>query len=148
MLTFNLNKLSLPNESKILDVGCGEGRHIFGSLQKFQNDWRIRLNDLGANIGELRDWITRQHHDTDKMANASRHSKIIGDNRFNSAHALIYPDQVSLSARERNLKQFQIRIFSSAEDDAAEDESAKLLSDVFSNSEFVPSFPPKMLSKL
>ena len=44
MLTFNLNKLSLPSESKILDVGCGEGRHIFGSLQKFQNVYCIGLD--------------------------------------------------------------------------------------------------------
>ena len=36
MLTFNFNKLNFPPESKILDVGCGEGRHIFGTLHAFQ----------------------------------------------------------------------------------------------------------------
>ena len=30
MLTFSLDKISLKPHSKILDVGCGEGRHIFG----------------------------------------------------------------------------------------------------------------------
>jgi len=37
MLTFNFNKLNLLPGSKILDVGCGEGRHIFGSLQNFKD---------------------------------------------------------------------------------------------------------------
>ena len=35
MLTFNLNKIHLPPKARILDVGCGEGRHIFGSLQAY-----------------------------------------------------------------------------------------------------------------
>jgi len=37
MLTFSLNKLSLQPDSKVLDVGCGEGRHIFGSLHEFSD---------------------------------------------------------------------------------------------------------------
>ena len=38
MLTFNFNKVKLDNENGImLDVGCGEGRHIFGAMQKFPN---------------------------------------------------------------------------------------------------------------
>ena len=41
MLTFNLNKIELPVESKILDVGCGEGRHIFASLQAFEKVYCI-----------------------------------------------------------------------------------------------------------
>ena len=81
---FDSSKIDKEIKNEILgvDTGLQEAKVIAKILQKFQNDWRIRLNDLGANIGELRDWITRQHHDTDKMANASRHSKIIGDNRF------------------------------------------------------------------
>ena len=81
---FDSGKMDLDIKREILgvDTGLQEAKVIAKILQKFQNDWRIRLNDLGANIGELRDWITRQHHDTDKMANASRHSKIVGDNRF------------------------------------------------------------------
>ena len=50
-------------------------------LKKFQNDWRTRLNDLGANIAELDDWITRQWHNTEKMANASKRLKTVGENR-------------------------------------------------------------------
>ena len=38
MLTFNFNKVKLNNENGImLDLGCGEGRHIFGAMQKFPN---------------------------------------------------------------------------------------------------------------
>ena len=50
-------------------------------LKAAQNDWRLRLNDLGANIGELRDWITRTVHNTEKMGNASKGSKGIAVNR-------------------------------------------------------------------
>ena len=35
MLTFNLKHICLPANAKVLDVGCGEGRHIFGSLQEY-----------------------------------------------------------------------------------------------------------------
>ena len=36
MLTFNFNKVKLDNKSGImLDLGCGEGRHIFGAMQQF-----------------------------------------------------------------------------------------------------------------
>lgn len=36
MLTFDFNKVDLDNEKGImLDLGCGEGRHIFGVMQKF-----------------------------------------------------------------------------------------------------------------
>ena len=41
MLTFDFNKIALPAEAKILDVGCGEGRHIFGSLQAFKKAYCI-----------------------------------------------------------------------------------------------------------
>ena len=37
MLTFDLKKISLPPGSKVLDVGCGEGRHIFGILNEFED---------------------------------------------------------------------------------------------------------------
>ena len=50
-------------------------------LKAAQEDWRIQLNDLGANIGQLRDWITRTMHNTEKMGNASKGSKIVSDNR-------------------------------------------------------------------
>ena len=34
MLTFNLNKYKLNSDGIMLDVGCGEGRHIFGIMQQ------------------------------------------------------------------------------------------------------------------
>ena len=41
MLTFNFKKINLSSRAKILDVGCGEGRHIFGSLQAFNQPYCI-----------------------------------------------------------------------------------------------------------
>ena len=35
MLTFNLTKYSLNESGTMLDVGCGEGRHIFGIMQNY-----------------------------------------------------------------------------------------------------------------
>ena len=35
MLTFNFKKYELNKEGSMLDVGCGEGRHIFGVMQEF-----------------------------------------------------------------------------------------------------------------
>ena len=34
MLTFNLDKYRLNTNGIMLDVGCGEGRHIFGIMQQ------------------------------------------------------------------------------------------------------------------
>ena len=34
MLTFDLDKYSLNTSGIMLDVGCGEGRHIFGIMQQ------------------------------------------------------------------------------------------------------------------
>ena len=44
MLTFNLKSIHLPAKSRVLDVGCGEGRHIFGSLQEFTDVYCIGLD--------------------------------------------------------------------------------------------------------
>ena len=35
MLTFNLKKYNLNLKGSMLDVGCGEGRHIFGVMQEY-----------------------------------------------------------------------------------------------------------------
>ena len=35
MLTFNLKKHELNQKGVMLDVGCGEGRHIFGIMQDY-----------------------------------------------------------------------------------------------------------------
>ena len=37
MLTFDFKKINLSPGSKVLDVGCGEGRHIFGILNAFED---------------------------------------------------------------------------------------------------------------
>ena len=44
MLTFNFKKLSLNHDVKILDIGCGEGRHIFGALEAFPSSYLIGLD--------------------------------------------------------------------------------------------------------
>ena len=35
MLTFNFNKFDLYQDGLMLDVGCCEGRHIFGVMQDY-----------------------------------------------------------------------------------------------------------------
>ena len=35
MLTFDLNRVNINPEGTMLDLGCGEGRHIFGVMEKF-----------------------------------------------------------------------------------------------------------------
>ena len=35
MLTFDFRKINLQPGAKVLDVGCGEGRHIFGVMQEY-----------------------------------------------------------------------------------------------------------------
>jgi len=45
MLTFNLKKIHLLAQSKVLDVGCGEGRHIFGSLNAYKDVYCIGLDE-------------------------------------------------------------------------------------------------------
>ena len=37
MLTFNFTKYEIASEGLMLDVGCGEGRHIFGVMQHYPN---------------------------------------------------------------------------------------------------------------
>ena len=49
-------------------TGIKGAKDIARILKQSQNSWRLRLNDLGANIGELDDWITRTTHNTEKMA--------------------------------------------------------------------------------
>ena len=63
-------------------TGIKNAKDIARVLKESQNSWRLRLNDLGANIGLLDDWITRTTHDTDKMATASKDSRLLADNRL------------------------------------------------------------------
>ena len=71
-------KLEMTN----VNTGLKEAKAIANILKKSQEDWRLRLNDLGANIQKLDDWITRTMHNTEKMANASKKTKLVGDNRI------------------------------------------------------------------
>ena len=45
MLTFNFSNIYLSRGNKILDVGCGEGRHIFGAM-----DAQSGLNLFGIDM--------------------------------------------------------------------------------------------------
>ena len=44
MLTFNLNRINLSANSKVLDLGCGEGRHIFGALDEYKDIYCVGLD--------------------------------------------------------------------------------------------------------
>ena len=74
--------VEIMNEMLGIPTGIKDAAKIAKVLKDFQADLRVRLNDLGANIGELDDWITRTTHDTDKMATASKDSRLLADNRL------------------------------------------------------------------
>ena len=44
MLTFNLNRINLSANSKVLDLGCGEGSHIFGALDEYKDIYCVGLD--------------------------------------------------------------------------------------------------------
>ena len=54
---------------------------IANVLKNSQEELRLTLNDLGANIQKLDDWITRTVHNPEKMANASKSSRLVEENR-------------------------------------------------------------------
>ena len=74
--------IEIADEMKGLPTGMKDAKNIAMVLKKFQSDLRLRLNDLGANIGELDDWITKMSHDTEKMGRADIGSRLISDNRY------------------------------------------------------------------
>ena len=80
---FTSGKMDLEIKQEMLGVNTGlkQAKQLADILKNFQEDLRLRLNDLGANIGKLDDWITRTVHNTDKMANASKRTKIVQDNK-------------------------------------------------------------------
>jgi len=80
-LTSGKMDLEIMDEMKGLISGNAEAKQIAKVLMRIQSDLRGQLNDLGANIGEIDDWITRMSHNVEKMARAANGSKIIGDHR-------------------------------------------------------------------
>ncbi len=56
MLTFDFKKINLPPRSKVLDVGCGEGRHIFGILNEFED---VYCYGLDQDIPSLEQYLLR-----------------------------------------------------------------------------------------
>jgi len=56
MLTFNFNKITLPkSNSTMLDIGCGEGRHVFGVMQNFKDTLCIGLDMDDSSIAKARE---------------------------------------------------------------------------------------------
>lgn len=80
---FDSGKIDLEIKQEMLGVNTGikEAREIAKVLKLYQEEWRVRLNDLGANIQKLDDWITRTVHNPEKMSNASKKSKLVEENR-------------------------------------------------------------------
>ena len=52
MLTFNLNKYELNDNGIMLDVGCGEGRHIFGVMQDYPQMKCVGLDMDNASLNK------------------------------------------------------------------------------------------------
>ncbi len=80
---FSSGKIDLEIKKEMLGVNTGikEAKAIANVLKKSQEELRLRLNDLGANIQKLDDWITRTVHNPEKMANASKGSRLVEENR-------------------------------------------------------------------
>ena len=57
MLTFNFKKINLPPDSKVLDVGCGEGRHIFGILNEFENVSCYGLDQDASSLNKCKEGL-------------------------------------------------------------------------------------------
>ena len=74
--------VEIMNEMLGIPTGIKDAKNLAKVLKEFQSDLRLRLNDLGANIGELDDWITKMSHDTQKMGRADIGSRLIADNRY------------------------------------------------------------------
>ena len=81
-LTSGKMDIEIADEMKGLVSGNVEAAQIAKVLKDIQADLRNQLNDLGANIGQIDDWITRMSHNTEKMARASEGSRLISDNRI------------------------------------------------------------------
>ena len=81
---FSEGKIDIEIKKEMVGESTGvlEAREAAKILKTFQEEWRGRLNDLGANIQKLDDWITRTTHNTERMGNASKNTKIVADNRI------------------------------------------------------------------
>ena len=73
--------MEIKKEMLGVNTGIREAKEIANVLKNSQEKIRLKLNDLGANIQKLDDWITRTVHNTEKMANASKSSRLVEDNR-------------------------------------------------------------------
>jgi len=56
------------------NTGVKDAKVIAEIVKKHNEHVRTILNNLGANIGKLDDWITRQYHDPDKLIGAAGRS--------------------------------------------------------------------------
>jgi len=71
---FKDNKLSLEIYRELVELGSTgikEAQMVASIIKKHSEIIRNKLNLLGANIGKLDDWITRQYHDPDKLNGAA-----------------------------------------------------------------------------
>lgn len=75
MLTFNLNKIYLPPKARILDVGCGEGRHIFGSLHAYADVYCIGIDQDIPSLIKCKEAYF-QNSNTSNIQNSKSSSKI------------------------------------------------------------------------
>ena len=51
MLTFDFNQFNLKDKNGImLDIGCGEGRHVFGTMQNYKDFFCIGLDMDGSSL--------------------------------------------------------------------------------------------------
>ena len=63
--------LEIYRELSGTNTGNKQVKLVADIIKKHNETLRTQLNNLGANIGKLDDWITRQFHDPDKMIGAA-----------------------------------------------------------------------------
>ncbi len=66
-------KMDLEIKKELVErgsTGIPEARKIADIVEKYSEEVRTTLNDLGADIPKLRDWITRQFHNSERIERA------------------------------------------------------------------------------